>query len=440
MNNTSLKTRLIIMNFLQFAVWGAYLTSMGNYLGPAGMGTKIAWFYAIQGIVSIFMPTLMGIIADKFIQPQKLLGICHLLAGSMMLGLAYLGSTSPTPNPALFIAIYTVSVAFYMPTLALSNTAAFTILKNHGLDTVTHFPPIRVFGTVGFIATMWFVNCACLTDGSFGFTLAREAGKFQYTYMQFGVSGVLGILLFLYCFTLPACPLVKCETRRSFSQMLGLDAFRLFREKRMALFFIFSMLLGMSLQVTNGYAGPFITHFIAQPEYADSFAANNATLLVSLSQVAEALPILLIPLFPRRSGIKRVILIAMVAWVLRFGFFGMGDPAFPGVTLFILSCIVYGVAFDFFNVSGGLFVDNEVAPELRASGQGLFMLMTDGLGATIGTLSAGAIVDHFCKWTDVTVNGTTSSYLIGDWTSAWYIFAGFALVVAVLFALLFREK
>ena len=440
MNNTSLKTRLIVMNFLQFAVWGAYLTSMGNYLGPAGMGTKIAWFYAIQGIVSIFMPTLMGIIADKFIQPQKLLGICHLVAGSMMLGLAYLGSTSPTPNPALFIAIYTVSVAFYMPTLALSNTAAFTILKNHGLDTVTHFPPIRVFGTVGFIATMWFVNCACLTDGSFGFTLAREAGKFQYTYMQFGVSGVLGILLFLYCFTLPACPLVKCETHRSFSQMLGLDAFRLFREKRMALFFIFSMLLGMSLQVTNGYAGPFITHFIAQPEYADSFAANNATLLVSLSQIAEALCILLIPFFLRRFGIKKVMLIAMVAWVLRFGFFGMGDPAFPGVILFILSCIVYGVAFDFFNVSGGLFVDNEVSPELRASGQGLFMLMTNGLGATIGTLSAGAIVDHFCQWTDVTVNGETGLYLIGDWSSAWYIFAGFALVVAVLFALLFREK
>lgn len=440
MNDTSLKTRLIVMNFLQFAVWGAYLTSMGNYLGPAGMGTKIAWFYAIQGIVSIFMPTLMGIIADKFIQPQKLLGICHLVAGSMMLGLAYLGSTSPTPNPALFIAIYTVSVAFYMPTLALSNTAAFTILKNHGLDTVTHFPPIRVFGTVGFIATMWFVNCACLTDGSFGFTLAREAGKFQYTYMQFGVSGVLGILLFLYCFTLPACPLVKCETRRSFSQMLGLDAFRLFREKRMALFFIFSMLLGMSLQVTNGYAGPFITHFIAQPEYADSFAANNATLLVSLSQIAEALCILLIPFFLRRFGIKKVMLIAMVAWVLRFGFFGMGDPAFPGVTLFILSCIVYGVAFDFFNVSGGLFVDNEVAPELRASGQGLFMLMTNGLGATIGTLSAGAIVDHFCQWQDVAVNGETSLYLIGDWSSAWYIFAGFAIVVAVLFALLFREK
>ena len=436
MNDTSLKTRLIVMNFLQFAVWGAYLTSMGNYLGPAGMGTKIAWFYAIQGIVSIFMPTLMGIIADKFIQPQKLLGICHLVAGSMMLGLAYLGSTSPTPNPALFIAIYTVSVAFYMPTLALSNTAAFTILKNHGLDTVTHFPPIRVFGTVGFIATMWFVNCACLTDGSFGFTLAREAGKFQYTYMQFGVSGVLGILLFLYCFTLPACPLVKCETRRSFSQMLGLDAFRLFREKRMALFFIFSMLLGMSLQVTNGYAGPFITHFIAQPEYADSFAANNATLLVSLSQIAEALCILLIPFFLRRFGIKKVMLIAMVAWVLRFGFFGMGDPAFPGVILFILSCIVYGVAFDFFNVSGGLFVDNEVAPELRASGQGLFMLMTNGIGGTIGVIAAQQLLNAYTHGMKI----GDQFYTVGEWSTCWFIFSAYALVVGLVFALVFHPQ
>ena len=427
MNNTSLKTRLIVMNFLQFAVWGAYLTSMGNYLGPAGMGTKIAWFYAIQGIVSIFMPTLMGIIADRFVQPQKLLGICHLVAGSMMLGLAYLGSTSPTPNPALFIAIYTVSVAFYMPTLALSNTAAFTILKNHGLDTVTHFPPIRVFGTVGFIATMWFVNCACLTDGSFGFTLAREAGKFQYTYMQFGVSGVLGILLFLYCFTLPACPLVKCETRRSFSQMLGLDAFRLFREKRMALFFIFSMLLGMSLQVTNGYAGPFITHFIAQPEYADSFAANNATLLVSLSQIAEALCILLIPFFLRRFGIKKVMLIAMFAWVFRFGLFGAGNPG-PGVWMFVLSCIVYGVAFDFFNISGSLYVNMKTDEKIRSSAQGLFMLMTNGIGATIGTLSAQAVVNHFVY------NSADPS-----WSSAWYVFAAYALVVGVLFTILFKD-
>lgn len=440
MNNNSLKLRLTVMNFLEFAVWGAYLTSMGNYLGRCGMGGEIAWFYALQGIVSIFMPTLMGIVADKYVRPQLLLGICHLVAGASMLGLAYMGATQAVPDKANFIALYTLSVAFYMPTLALSNSVAFTILKNNGLDTVKHFPPIRVFGTVGFIATMWFVNCACLSDsGEFFFTLAKESGKFQYTYWQFAVSGVLGVALFLYCLTLPVCEVVKTSGRK-LSEMLGLDAFRLFKQKRMALFFLFSMLLGMSLQVTNGYAGPFITHFIAEPAYADSFAANNATLLVSLSQMAEALCILLIPFFLRRYGIKVVMLIAMVAWVLRFGFFGLGDPAFPGVILFILSCVVYGVAFDFFNVSGGLFVDRECTPDMRASGQGLFMLMTNGLGATIGTLAAGAVIDRFCAWKMVTVGGEENSYLMGDWQYPWFIFSAFALVVAVLFYFLFQEK
>ena len=356
-----IKFMLIVMNFLEFAVWGAYLTCMGNYLGKAGMGAEIAWFYAIQGIVSIVMPTVMGIIADRYVQPQRLLGICHLVAGLAMIGLFYMGMSCEMPDKTAFISLYTLSVAFYMPTLALSNTTAFTILKDHGLDTVKDFPPIRVFGTVGFIATMWFVNCAAFDNGSFFFTLMENANKFQYTYMQFLVSGVLGLLLFAYCFTLPQCRLVS-KPSQSLAETLGLDAFRLFKDKRMAMFFIFSALLGMSLQVTNGYATPFITSFKGVEEFADSFAANNATMLISLSQIAEALCILLIPFFLKRYGIKVVMLIAMFAWVGRFGFFGLGNPAFPGVILFILSCIVYGVAFDFFNVSGGLFVDSEFSP------------------------------------------------------------------------------
>lgn len=427
----NLKLKLIVMNFLEFAVWGAYLTCMGNYLGKAGMGAEISWFYAIQGIVSIFMPTIMGIIADKYIQPQRLLGLCHLVAGAAMIGLCLMGMATPQPDKAAFITLYTVSVAFYMPTLALSNTAAFTILKNHGLDTVKDFPPIRVFGTVGFIVTMWFVNCAIWDDGGFSFSLADNANKFQYTYMQFLVSGVLGVILCLYCFTLPQCKLVE-KPSQSISEMLGLNAFKLFKQRRMALFFIFSALLGMSLQVTNGYATPFITSFKGIPEMAQTFGANNATMLVSLSQVAEALCILLIPFFLKRYGIKVVMLIAMFAWVLRFGFFGLGNPAFPGVILFILSCLVYGVAFDFFNVSGGLFVDRECEPSVRASGQGLFMLMTNGLGATVGTLAAGQIINHYCQWQD--------GYLLGDWSTAWFIFAGFALAVAIAFMLVFRYK
>jgi NHS family nucleoside permease-like MFS transporter len=433
----NLKVRLALMNFLEFAVWGAYLTCMGNYLGSAGLGSQISWFYAIQGIVSIFMPTIMGIVADKYIQPQRLLGLCHLVAGCAMLCLWYMGLSAgfgnELPNKGAFIAIYTASVAFYMPTLALANTTAFTILKNNGLDTVKDFPPIRVLGTVGFIATMWFVNCAVLEDGSFSFTLAENAHKFQYTYMQFFVSGILSLVLCCYCFTLPQCKLEK-KPAQTMAESFGLNAFKLFKRKKMALFFIFSALLGMSLQVTNGYAGPFITSFkgSADPLVASSFAANNATLLTSISQISEALCILMIPFFLRRYGIKVVMLMSMFAWVFRFGFFGLGNPAMPGVLLLILSCIVYGVAFDFFNVSGGIFVDQECEPSVKASAQGLFMLMTNGLGATIGTLAAGEIVNHFCSW--------ENGYLVGNWQTCWFIFASFALVVGVAFAFIFKPE
>ena len=425
------------MNFLEFAVWGAYLTCMGNYLGVAGLGDNIAWFYAIQGIVSIFMPTLMGIIADKYIQPQRVLGLCHLVAGGFMLACWWLGLQAgfgqELEAKSLFIALYTLSVAFYMPTIALANTTAFTILKKNGLDTVKDFPPIRVLGTVGFIITMWFVNCACWEDGAFSLTLAESAHKFQYTYMQFFVSGVLSLVLFVYCFTLPECKL-EPKNGVSLAESFGLSAFKLFKTRKMALFFIFSALLGMCLQVTNGYAGPFITSFkgSADAAIASSFAANNATLLTSISQMSEALCILMIPFFLKRYGIKVVMLMSMFAWVFRFGFFGIGNPAMPGVIFFILSCVVYGVAFDFFNVSGGIFVDQECEPSVKASAQGLFMMMTNGVGATIGTLAAGEIVNYFCSW--------EGGFLMGDWTTCWFIFSTFALIVGVSFALVFHPE
>ena len=440
----NLKMRLALMNFLEFAVWGAYLTCMGNYLGVAGLGDKISWFYAIQGIVSIFMPTLMGIVADKYIQPQRLLGLCHLVAGGFMLCCWWMGMQAgfgqELTNKSAFIALYTLSVAFFMPTIALANTAAFSILKKNGMDTVKDFPPIRVLGTVGFIATMWFVNCAFIEDSGFGLTLAENSHKFQYTYMQFFVSGILSIVLFAYCFTLPECKLEKKEGKVSLAESLGLNAFKLFKRGQMALFFIFSALLGMCLQVTNGFAGPFLTSFKGVPEFADTFAANNATLLTSISQISEACCILLIPFFLKRFGIKIVMLMSLFAWVFRFGFFGIGNPAMPGVIFFVLSCIVYGVAFDFFNVSGGIYVDQECEPSIKASAQGLFMMMTNGLGATIGTLAAGEVVNAFCSWQDFMINGEKQSFLVGEWQTCWFVFAAFALVVGITFALVFKPE
>ena len=410
-----MKLRLIIMNFLQFAVWGAYLISMGNYLGNAGLGANIGVFYSIQGVVSIFMPALMGIVADRWIPAQKLLGICHGVAGALMIVTGWYGLTTDAVQFSTLFTIYSLSVAFYMPTLALSNSVAYNALDKVGLDTVKAFPPIRVFGTIGFICSMWAVDLL----------------GYQPTAAQYAVSGGLGLILAIYSFTLPECPISKNQGNKSFAEALGLNAFALFKEYRMATFFIFSMLLGMMLPITNGYANPFISSFGAYPEYANTFGVQHANGLISLSQISEILCILFIPFFLKRFGIKNVMLIAMLAWILRFGLFGMGDPG-SGVWLFILSMIVYGMAFDFFNISGSLFVDKEVDTNMRSSAQGLFIMMTNGFGATIGVLAAQAIVNHYCQYQGM--------YLIGDWTSVWYIFAGFALIVAIAFALIFREK
>ena len=414
----NIKLRLIVMNFLEFAIWGAYLTSMGNYLAKVGLAENIGWFYAIQGIVSLFMPALVGIVADRFIPAQKVLSLCHLIAGVFMGATgAYAMSAGAEVEFGTLFSLYTMSVAFFMPTIGLSNSVAYTALNKAGLDTVKAFPPIRVFGTIGFICSMLFVDFA----------------GFQGTYEQFFVSAVLGLCLSAYALTLTNCPVDKSAGKsNSLVDILGLRAFTLFKNKDMAVFFIFSMLLGVSLQITNGFANPFITSFKGVAEYADTFGANHANALISLSQVSETLCILLIPFFLKKFGIKKVMLIAMLGWVLRFGLFGLGNPG-EGVWMFILSMVVYGVSFDFFNISGSLYVDKVTDTSIRSSAQGLFMIMTNGIGATIGTLSAQAVVNNFVY------SQTDPLAQIAGWNTSWLIFAGYALVVAVLFAIIFRE-
>ncbi len=418
------------MNFLQFAVWGSYLVCIGNFLGRVGLGSEISWFYVVQGIVSIFMPAILGIIADKFVQPQRLLGIAHFIAGAFMIAAGLYARAMGTEVPFWqFFSLYTISVAFYMPTIALSNTVAFSILTRFGYDTVKDFPPIRVFGTVGFITAMWFVNFA-----KFGF-----AESFQFTYMQLIVSGILGLALAVYAFSLPQCPIDKAAAsqHKTFAQRFGLDAFVLFKERKMALFFIFSMLLGVSLQITNGFATPYINSFAMESK---SWFAQNPTLLTSLSQASEALCILLIPFFLKRFGIKKVMLIAMFGWVLRFGFFSVGTTETPwGLVALFASMIVYGVAFDFFNVSGALFVEREAGKDIQASAQGLFMLMTNGIGASVGTWAAGKVVNHYCAW-NAEGYFMAREGVAGGWEAVWTIFSVYALVVAVMFAIVFKYK
>ena len=430
----AISLKLILMNFLEFAVWGAYLTSLGRYLGNIGMISEIKWFFMMQGIVSIFMPTLMGIIADRKIQAQKVLSLCHAFAGLFMIGAGlYCKSAGADIQFGPLFALYSISVAFFMPTIAIANSVAYNALSKEGMDTVKDFPPIRVFGTVGLICSMLLTNFLHIGDawlqnqGADGSSWGLVANPtMQDSYYQLISSGILSLILCGYALTMPACPINKVSGKTSLAEAFGLKAFSLFKDRQFAIFFIFSMLLGASLQITNGYANTFLGSFASDPNLADTFAVKNSNALISISQASETLCILLIPFFMKRFGIKVVMLMSMFAWVFRFGFFGLGSPDFPGVLLFILSCIVYGIAFDFFNISGSLYVEQKTDTSIRSSAQGIFMLMTNGLGATIGTFAAGMVVD-------ATVGKGA------PWSTAWYIFAAYAFVVGVAFMFLFKD-
>ena len=389
---------------------------MGNYLASVGLGEYIGYFYSVQGLVSIFMPTLWGILADRRVEAQRLLGLSHIAAGLLMFAVCFACQVSESVSFSVIFPIYAFSVAFYMPTLGLANSVSYTAMQGSGLDKVNDFPRIRIFGTVGFLVAMWSVDFI----------------GFQQSPMQFLVSGIWGVALGLYAFTMPRCAVNRKQDCQTWTRRLGLDGFGLLKSPRMLLFFFFSMMLGMALQITNGFASPFIDAFGSLDEYKGSFFVEHANLLISLSQISETLCILLIPFFLRRYGIKVVMLISMSAWFLRFGLFAIGAPSGPGVMALVLSMIVYGVAFDFFNISGSLFVDGEVEPSMRSSAQGLFMLMTNGLGAAIGTLAAQAVVNRFVY----SVSDPVAQ--MEGWRLSWLIFSAYSLVVAISFAFVFE--
>ena len=409
----NLKLRLTVMNFLQFFIWGAWLITIGAYWfqHKQWSGTSFGAIFSTMGISALFMPSLLGIVADRWINAEKLYGALHILGGVLLCML-------PMANdPNQFFWLILATMLCYMPTISLAIAVAYNALKREGLDVIRDYPPIRVWGTVGFIAAMW-------TTSLLG--LEKSPGQF---YVAAGAAFALG----LYAFTLPpAPPRMALAESRSLLDVLGLTSFRLFRDRNMAVFFVFAMLLGAALQLTTAYGGTFLGEFENNPAYADTLAVKYPAIIMSISQISETLFILTIPFFLKRFGIKQVMLIAMLAWVLRFGLFGMGNPG-SGVWMFVLSMIVYGVAFDFFNISGSLFVDRETDRGIRSSAQGLFVIMTNGFGATIGTLGAQAVVNHF-------VDFNSNVPQIAQWQSAWYVFAIYALTVAVVFAIVFKYK
>ncbi len=405
----NIKNRLTLMSFLQFFVWGAWLITIGNYwfASKQWSGAEFGAVFSTLGLSSILMPALTGIIADKFINAEKLYGILHILGGLI---LCYIPQVD---SPTSFFWVIFMAMLCYMPTISLSNSIAYTILKNNKFDVVKVFPPIRVWGTVGFIMAMWITNLS-----------GNKASA-----NMFYIAAIAAVALGIYSFFLPKCPPQNLISENStVAQKLGLDAFKLFGTYKIALFLIFSMFLGAALQLTNMYGDTFLSDFSKVPEYENSFVVKYSTIIMSISQISETLFILAIPFFLKRFGIKQVMLISMIAWVLRFGLFAYGDPS-GGLWMIILSCIVYGMAFDFFNISGSLFIETSTDSSIRSSAQGLFMMMTNGFGAVLGSSISGYIIDKY-----FTVDNTK------DWHSIWLCFAIYAAVIAVAFAVFFKHK
>ena len=405
----NIKFKLTLMSFLQFFVWGAWLITVANYwFGTKNWsGAEFGAIFSTLGLSSIVMPALTGIIADKWINAEKLYGILHIMGG---LALMYLPQVE---DPTTFYYVIFAAMLCYMPTISLSNSIAYNILKTNNFDVVKVFPPIRVWGTIGFIAAMWITN---LTGN-------------KASYNMFYLSALAAFVLGIYSFTLPKCPPQKLiASDATIGEKLGLNAFKLFGTYKMALFFIFSMFLGGALQLTNMYGDVYLSEFSKVPEYADSIVVKYSTIIMSISQISETLFILAIPFFLKRFGIKQVMLISMLAWVMRFGLFAYGNPV-DGLWMIVLSCIVYGMAFDFFNISGSLFVETNTDSKNRSSGQGLFMMMTNGIGAILGSFVSGWAIDRY-----FTHDG------VRDWHTIWLSFAGYALLIAIAFALLFKHK
>jgi MFS transporter, NHS family, xanthosine permease len=427
-----IKNRLVLMSFLQFFVWGAWLTTLGTYgFGfKQWSGSDFGIVFTTLGIASIFMPTLMGIVADRWVNLEKLYGVLHILYGLVLFILPVIDS------PSIFFWALLLGMCFYMPTISLSNSLSYTLLKNNQYDVVKIFPKIRVWGTIGFIVAMWITNI--FSDDTSPFEFGKTVGNAIASVTgnaiwanQFYFAGVFAVFLGIYAFTLPACPpLNENSENKSFAETLGLNAFRLFSDYKIALFFIFSMFLGAALQLTNMYGDTYLKDFSKVPQYADSFVVKYSTFIISISQISETLFILAIPFFLKRFGIKQVMLISMVAWVLRFGLFSFGVPTGTGIVLIVLSNIVYGMAFDFFNISGSLFIETTTDAKIRSSAQGLFMMMTNGFGAVLGSLLSGIAIDKYF----VNAEG------LKDWHNIWLSFAAYALVIAIAFALMFRHK
>jgi len=393
-----IRAQLSVMMFLQFFIWGSWFVTLGAYLMESGFsGVQVGSAYSTLSWGALLSPFLVGLIADRFFSAQKVLGALHLLGA----GALYYASTVTDPN-LLFWVLLGYALA-YMPTVALVNSVSFNQMTN----TETQFPSVRVLGTIGWIAAGWLVG------------LLEIEKTAQPMLIAAGVSGCLG----LYAFTLPDTPPKSRGEKVSVRDILGLDALALMRDRSFAVLVVSSLLISIPLAFYYNFTNAFL----------NELGVENAAGKMTVGQMSEIGFMLLLPLFLRRLGVKWVILVGMAAWVARYVLFAYGAGGAPGaapaIGLLYLGIALHGVCYDFFFVTGQIYVDRRAPQHLQSSAQGFITLVTYGIGMLIGAKVSGLVVDAFA-----TADGGH------NWNEMWLVPAAAAFGVAAIFLLLFKDK
>lgn len=390
------RIQLSALMFLEFFIWGAWYVTMGTYLDKVlhATGLQVGAAYSAMAIATIISPFFVGMIADRFFAAQKVLGILH-LAGAVLLY-----EITTLDNPDSFYWIVLIYSLLYAPTLALANSVAFRQMKDPGKE----FASIRVLGTIGWIATGWLLDKV--------FKIGTDQLSFTFK-MAAVASAALGLLSFF----LPDTPPKAKGSKSTFAQILGADAFILFKDRSFTIFFIASVLICIPLSFYYSLTNLFLTEAGMQ----------NVTSNMTFGQFSEAFFILLIPFFFRRLGVKWMIALGMIAWTFRFLCFGYGNAG-AGEWMLFAGIILHGVCFDFFFVTGQIYTDSKAGVKIQSSAQGMITMATYGIGMWIGTLLSGYVKDHY------TLNGVV------QWKSVWMVPAGIAAGVLILFVSFFTDN
>ena len=401
--NNSINTRLGIMMFLQFFVWGAWYTTIGVFMTDQGMGDIVHWAYTVNPLAAIVAPFALGLIADRYFATEKVLSLLHIIGGIVLLF-----TPSLATNPTAFITALLIYNLCYMPTLGLSNSLAFSHIK----DAEKNFPRIRVFGTLGWIVAGLFIS----------FVLGRLLGTVaEATAWPLYTSGIVSIILGAFCLTLPHTPPAAAGQAISVRSILGLDAFRELGSRPFYVFLICSLLICIPLAAYYAYT----------PLLVGATGFTNIAGTLTIGQMSEVGFMLLMPFFFARLGIKWMLIVGMGSWVARYALFALGAPD-SVAWMIIMGIALHGICYDFFFVTGQIYVNKKASDKIRGQAQGMLVLVTYGVGMLIGAQLSGFAFNHYLAGAD--------ALTLAQWQSFWWLPAGFAAVVMVFFAIFFKDN